>query len=120
MVELVSGAVPRELIPGVVWCEKAEAEFVEFATGFLRKQGNKAECHEIVESSIREARWAVEIRLHQRFCKARVVEANRCSSNVEKRAVIAKWRQLYGDERSSRLQRMVRDEKLNKTIVEKW
>lgn len=115
-----SGPVPRELIPGIVWCEKAESEFVELAVAFLSKQGDRKERPEVVESSIREARWAVEIRLHQRFCKARVVDANRCCSNSEKRAVITKWRQLYGDERSLRLQRMVRDEKLNKTIVEKW
>lgn len=113
-----SGVVPRELIPGIVWDAAAESRFVSLAEAILAKANQKVDGWH--ESSLREALWAVESDLHRKFIKARVLEANRCTRNEEKRAVIANWRGLFGDERASRLQRIVRDEKLNKTVVEKW
>lgn len=113
-----SGQVPRELIPGIVWDDAAESRFVLFAEQILAKANQKIDGWR--ESCLREALWAVETDLHRKFIKARVMEANRCTSNQDKRAVIANWRSKFGDERASRLQRIVRDEKLNKTVVEKW
>lgn len=113
-----SGVVPRELMVGIVWDEAAETRFVSMAEEILAKANQKIDGWR--EFSLREALWAVEADLHRKFIKARVLEANRCSSNEEKRSVITGWRKQFGDERASRLQRIVRDEKLNKTVVEKW
>lgn len=115
---ICSGVVPRELVPGVVWDESAESRFVSLAEAILSKANQKIDGWH--ETSLREARWAVEADLHRKFVKARVIEANRCTSNIQKKAVIADWRKKFGDERASRLQRIVRDVKLNQTVVEKW
>ena len=119
-----SGDVPRELLPGIVWCEKAEAEFVQMATEYLRKAnrfGDESEPPaEVRDAALREARWAVEIRLHQRFVKARIQEAGRCVSPSQKRSLVDGWKRQYGDERTSRLVRMVKSENLKATILEKW
>lgn len=113
-----SGVVPRELMPGIVWDEAAESRFVSLADGILAKANQKVDGWH--ESALREARWVVESDLHRKFIKACVIDANSCTSVVEKKAVITSWRKRFGDERASRLQRIVRDEKLNKTVVEKW
>lgn len=120
MSALSSGPVPREVIPGIEWCHRAEVEFVRIASEFLRKLGDSAERLDARESALREARWVVEIRLHQRFCKARVLEAGRCATPDAKRRLVADWTRLYGEERTERLLRMVRHEGLKQTVVEKW
>lgn len=115
-----SGPVPRELFPGIVWCEQAEARFVEFAQEYLRKLGDRSETPGFREAAIREARWAVEIDLHHKFTKARVLEAGRCVSPDSKRKLVAEWKRLYGVERTDRLVGMLKNDKLKQTILEKW
>ncbi len=121
---LSSGDVPRELMPGIVWCEKAEAEFVQMATVYMSRAnrfGDESDLPaEVLEAAVREARWAVEIRLHQRFVKARVLEAVHCVSPQQKRCLVDDWKRQFGDERASRLVSMVKSEKLKNTILEKW
>lgn len=119
-----SGPVPRELMPGVVWCEKAEAEFAEVFSGLMRKYqsaSNAAFAHENPEDcATREARWVVEIKLHQRFMKARVQDAMRCVSPDAKRRLVADWKREYGVERTDRLIAIVKSDKLKQTVLEAW
>ncbi len=116
---LCSGDVPRELIPGIVWCEKAEAEFVERTKAFLRTSPLPAS-DALKECAMREARWAVEIRLHQRFTKARVQEADRCFSPADKRQLVTQWKKLYGEKRAFALVDIVKSDRLKAKVLEAW
>lgn len=113
-----SGLVPRELFPGIVWDDNAESRFVECATVLLRKANQKIDGWEA--SSLREARWMVETDLHRRFIKARVIEADSCSSDNAKKLLVRRWKEMYGVERSDRLVRIVRHGELKKTVLMDW
>lgn len=124
MSTISSGNVPRELMPGVVWCEKAEAEFAEVFAGLMRKYESASKAafaHEAPEEcATREARWVVEIKLHQRFIKARVQDAMRCVSPDAKRQLVADWKRQFGVERTDRLIAIVKSDKLKQTVLEVW
>lgn len=118
-----SGIVPRELAPGVIWDEYAEKEFREKAESLLSRKKtfvNIAYKDDVEQTAIREAVWAIEIRLHQIFIKKRIEEADRCFQPVEKRKLVERWSGLYGKPRTDSLLRMVRNNEFRRTVLRKW
>lgn len=120
MVIEASGPVPRVLVPGVVWCEKAEARYVETAQAHLDRLGDRAADPSFQALVHREAKWAVEIALHQEFVKSRFQEAGLCRLPHDKRSLVARWREAYGNERTDRLLSMLRHDKLREAVLGGW
>lgn len=115
-----SGPVPREIAPGVVWDEAAEAEFREAHASLRRSFDGKWMLPQFAPDVMREAIWAVEIRLHQRFVKARMQEANKVYDPAEKRALVARWLRDYGQARVDELTGLAKNAQFRREVVEAW
>lgn len=115
-----SGPVPRELVPGVVWDDAAEADFRKAHEELRSRFGGKWAAPQFADDAVREARWAVEIRLHQRFIKARMEEASRVWEPDEKRALVARWRREYGNARADELVGLAKSDHFRKVVREAW
>ena len=109
----VSGVVPRELVAGVIWCEKAEADFERLVDAHLDSGAT-------FDKAVRESRWQVEIDLHRKWVKRQVAAALRCKTNDEKLALMKDWIAQYGSVRAQRLASYCRDGRLSATIVRSW
>jgi len=117
MPNISSGQVPRELAVGIVWDESAEKEFVDAYEDFVRRYERSDSPPEFYDFALREARWAVEIRLHQRFLQARLREGISCPSDQRKK-LVEKWTKLYGELRCQTIVRLLRDKDATKKILE--
>lgn len=95
-----SGAVPREIAPGVIWDDAAERRFVEavrhdITFGIMGNARPRADAE-------KSAREMIEAGLHSQFISRELVKAQRCGSPDAKRALVAEWRKL-GDVRAEEL-----------------
>lgn len=115
-----SGPVPRTIMPGIVWDEAAEKSFRAAVAELRTKFDFKWSQARFAADVEREARWIVEIGLHQKFAKERMAEADRTWEPAEKRALVARWRAAYGATRTEMLVNMAKSEHLKRVIREEW
>lgn len=119
-----SGAVPREIMPGVIWDETAEKMFTDNLKSLMSRKPfsnlGVTPCFDFEKSAIQESIWMVEIKLHQLFIKRRFNEASSCYTPNAKKLLVERWSGLYGRSRTDRLIRMFRNVELKKTVLEKW
>ena len=108
-----SGAVPRDLLPGVVWDAAAESRWEALAADMVGRGL-------LPEDAEREARWAVEAELHRAFLKARVVEGVECKTPEAKRAMFKAWVSWYGEVRANRIADAIRHAGLCEKILKEW
>lgn len=108
-----SGNVPRTLCPGVEWDERAELRYIELTRQFRAKGMTGADAG-------REARWAVEIALHQAFVKRLVIQGCECRTDEAKRAVFVEWRTRYGLEVAQSIAGIIKHDALREKVVKSW
>lgn len=93
--DLSSGAVPRELIKGVLWDAKAEAKFIDYVHGFLTMKLRLT-----LADAIREAKWAVEAWLYRQMWYREISAAINCQNPSEKQRLVKDWIARYGREKA--------------------
>lgn len=105
-----SGVVPRELVPGVVWDEVAEALYQEKVEALRPRFVNEDQVQT-------EARWQVELVLHRRFLAEQMRAASNCFTAADKRRLYAWWQQRFGNERAQTLANYAKSDSLRKASV---
>lgn len=104
--DLSSGEVPRVLVRGVEWDDKAEARFLQNVEGFLNTKLKLS-----VADAAREARWSVEAWLYRQMWYREIRAATECESPAEKQRLVKAWIAKYGREQAQKFADAVLDKK---------
>ena len=96
----------------IVWDKAAESEYVGLVAT-LKKRMSQADAE-------REARWAVEIKLHRRATHLAMKMAKKCVSPMQKKQLFAQWVNDFGQESADRLAGYFKNEKLREKILSDW
>ena len=102
--------VPRQIAPGVIWDEAAEASFLNLRE-LLIERGNDEVFAE------REARWTTELVLHRRLVADQVRAAMACATPADKRALYGWWVKKLGQAQAERLAVFAKDEKMRARVI---
>ena len=108
-----SGAVPRELIAGIVWESSHEQAYVALANEMVESGGAE------LKSEI-EAFYVVHAGLCRRFTNREVKRAVQCVGADAKRKLMAEWTSRFGAARALNLATCSRESKLRDTILREW
>jgi len=112
-----SGAVPREMIPGITWDHRAEAMYQDAVKELRNSFEGKWSKPKFAADVDREARWTVELWLHRRFLKDRVMDAMSVPDDRAKIALVADWRRMYGNPRTEYLIKVLRTPALKSIVM---
>lgn len=115
--EVVSGAVPRTIAPGVIWDEAAERRFVE-SVRYMVAHGLMGRGYPR-EDAERSSRLAIEAGLFRKMLRRELEEAARCRTDASKLEIDARWKRELGMVARNELVKLMRTP-LPKNVLEAW
>lgn len=106
---VVSGEVPRDVFPGIIWDESCEDEFGKAVLEWRERFPKVADDPKALASTIQTEIWAIELRLLRETIVREANEAAILSEPHAKHAIHTRWLHRYGAELTHVITRATRD-----------